>query len=388
MVAAALLIFLVILALPGGEAVPEAADVSLGGGGQSRPGTAGPPIKHVFIIVLENENFEASFGPSSPAPYLSQELPSQGAFLPNYYAVGHASLPNYLAMISGQAPNTETQADCTTFTEFSPGTPTDDGQYVGQGCVYPPGVATIANQLEEAGRTWKAYMEDMNASYGLEQPCRHPATGAQDDSQTAEPDSMYATRHNPFVYFHSIIDSPTCQENDVDFSYLAGDLQSKQTTASYSFIVPNLCNDGHDEPCSDGQPGGLVQADGWLRDHVPEILNSPAYKDHGLLIVTFDEAEPQAPDGDASACCNEQPGPNAPNPGGPVQGPGGGRIGAVLLSPCIEPGIVDETPYNHYSMLRSFEDLFGLDHLGYAGQDGLVTFSEGSAFRSGPCVEE
>jgi phosphatidylinositol-3-phosphatase len=347
---------------------------------------AQPPIKHVFIIVLENENFDASFGPQSPAPYLSQELPAQGAFLPNYYAIGHLSLDNYIAMVSGQAPNIETQSDCQFFTNFSPGTPTAGGQYIGQGCVYPPGVATIANQLEGAGYTWKGYMEDMNAPTGAEQPCRHPSIGAQDNTQSAEPNDMYAARHNPFVYFHSIIDFPTCAQNDVDYSHLAGDLQSKQATPSYSFIVPNLCNDGHDEPCVNGEPGGLAQADGWLRDHVPQILSSPGYKDHGLLIVTFDEAEGEPPDGDASACCDEQPGPNTPNPGGPIPGPGGGRVGAVMLSPCIQPGTVDETPYNHYSMLRSIESLFGLDFLGFAGQEGLVTFSEGNVFADGPCV--
>jgi phosphatidylinositol-3-phosphatase len=379
MIAVALLVVLVVSALLGGASVPEPAGQR--GGSQSRPGAASPPIKHVFIIVLENKNFEASFGSTSVAPYLSQDLPAQGAFLPNYYAIAHPSNPNYLAMISGQAPNIETQSNCQTFSNFVPGTPTDGGQYIGQGCVYPPGVGTIANQLEGAGYSWRAYMEDMNAPTGAEQPCRHPSIGAQDDTQTAEPTDMYATRHNPFVYFHSIIDTPSCVENDVDFSHLLGDLQSKRTTPNYSFIVPNLCNDGHDEPCSDGQLGGLVQADGWLRDHVPEILNSRAYQDHGLLIVTFDES-----DGDASACCNEQPGPNAHNPGGSVEGPGGGRIGAVLLSPCIQPGIIDETPYNHYSMLRSIEDLFGLDHLGFAARDGLVTFSEGIAFRSGPCA--
>ena len=354
--------------------------------GASAPAGAATPIKHVFIIVLENENFEASFGPESPATYLSQELPAQGAFLPNFYAIAHLSQPNYLAMISGQAPNIQTQADCQFYNNFTPGTPTSDGQYIGQGCVYPPGVATIANQLEGAGYTWKGYMEDMNAPTGAEQPCRHPVINTQDNTQSAEVNDMYAARHNPFVYFHSIIDFPTCQENDVDFSHLAPDLQSKQTTPNYSFIVPNLCNDGHDEPCVNGDPGGLVQADGWLRQHVPQILASPAYKDHGLVIVTFDEAEAQGSSGDASACCNEQPGPNTPNPGGLVEGPGGGRIGAVLLSPCITPGTVDETPYNHYSLLRSIESLFGLDFLGFAGQEGLVTFSEGNVFASGPCV--
>jgi hypothetical protein len=230
-------------------------------------------------------------------------------------------------------------------------------------------------------------MEDMNAPSGQEQPCRHPPINTQDNTQFAEVNDMYAARHNPFVYFHAIIDFPTCQENVVDFSHLAGDLQSKQTTANYSMIVPNLCNDGHDEPCVNGEPGGLEQINGWLQDAVPQILASPGYKDHGLLMITFDEAENEATvTGDASACCNEQPGPNTSAPGGVSGGPGGGRIGAVMLSPCIHPGTVDETPYNHYSMLRSFEDLFGLDHLGFAGQDGLVTFSEGNVFASGPCV--
>jgi hypothetical protein len=57
-----------------------------------------------------------------------------------------------------------------------------------------------------------------------------------------------------------------------------------------------------------------------------------------------------------------------------VVGPGGGRIGAVLVSPLIKPGTVSKTPYNHYSLLRSIEDIFGLDYLGYAGQAGLKPF--------------
>jgi len=84
--------------------------------------------------------------------------------------------------------------------------------------------------------------------------------------------------------------------------------------------------------------------------------------------VTFDEATGS----DATACCNEQPGPNTKAPG--WTGPGGGRIGAVLLSPFITPGTVSDTPYNHYSMLKSVEELFGLPSLGFASQDGLVSF--------------
>jgi hypothetical protein len=108
---------------------------------------------------------------------------------------------------------------------------------------------------------------------------------------------------------------------------------------------------------------------------VPRITSSPAYKKDGMLVVSFDEAE-AASDGDASACCGQPIGPNTPNNGGPVPGSGGGRIGAVVLSPFIRGGTVSAVPYNHYSMLRTSEDIFGLEYLAYAGQDGLVAFGD------------
>ena len=334
--------------------------------------TPPPHVTHVFTIILENENSSTTFGANSPAPYLSQTLRSKGVFVPNYYGIGHLSNDNYLAMVSGQAPNPDTQSDCQVYNDFLPGVPTSDGQYIGQGCVYPNGVETVANQLEDSGYTWKGYMEDMGT------PCRHPALNSQDPTQQAKIGDQYAARHNPFIYFHSIVDFPTCAQHDVDYSQLSTDLQLESTTPDYAFIVPNLCDDGHDSPCVDGRPGGLAQADTWLRANVPPILASPAFQDNGMLIITFDEAE-SGPGGnaDASACCNEQPGPNTANPGGPTVGPGGGKVGAVVLSPCTKPGSTTQTAFNHYSMLRSVEDNFGLPHLGYAGQAGLKPFGTG-----------
>jgi hypothetical protein len=217
-------------------------------------------------------------------------------------------------------------------------------------------------------------MQDMANSVGSGAPaaCRHPTIGGADDTQVAEADDQYATRHNPFVYFHSIVDLPTCQANDVDLSRLAPDLAYEATSPNYALITPDLCNDGHDQPCIDGQPGGMQQAGTFLQSLVPQITASAAYKDRGLLIILFDEAKST----DSSACCNEQPGPNTTNPGGSTPGPGGGRVGAVMLSPCIRPGTVTTDAYNHYSLLRSIEDNFGLAHLGYAGQSGLQPFGE------------
>jgi hypothetical protein len=107
-----------------------------------------------------------------------------------------------------------------------------------------------------------------------------------------------------------------------------------------------------------------VSADLFLRTWVPRILGSPAWAENGLLIITFDEAE----SGDASACCNEMPGLNTTNPGG------GGRTGALLISRFIQPGTINDTPYNHYALLRSIEDIFALPHLGFAAQPGLKPF--------------
>ncbi len=251
----------------------------------------------------------------------------------------------------------------------------------------------IATQLEGNGYTWRAYMQDM-ASSAPAQPatCRHPAPNSQDKTQSATATDQYAARHNPFVYFESLIDFPTCDANDVDLEQLASDLQSEASTADYSFISPDLCNDGHDGngtagSCADGGPGGMVQASSFLQEWVPRITSSPAFQDNGLLLVTFDEAEGGSGlTGDASACCDEQPGPNTVNPGALTPGPGGGKVGAVALSPCINPGTTVSAAYNHYSLLRWVEDNFGLPRLGFARQATGVSGFDTSLLNDPACV--
>jgi hypothetical protein len=342
-----------------------------------------PNIRHVFIIVLENEGYQITFGRKSPASFL-KSLARQGALLQNYYGIGHNSLDNYIAMVSGQAPNPVTQSDCQSFVDFVSTGTARDGQAIGTGCVYPSNIFTVANQLENKGLTWKGYMEDMGNHPSRESAtCGHPKIGDKDNTQAAKIGDQYATRHNPFVYFHSIIDSASCATNVVNLSALATDLTKIETTPNYVFITPNLCHDGHDEKCVDGEPGGLIAADKFLMGIVPQILASPAYKQDGLLIVTFDEADTGPKHHNAAACCHEPRGPNI-KPGakvfddidrGPgIFGPGGGRTGAVLVSRFIKPGTVSKIAYNHYSLLRSVEDFFMLGYLGYAGQKGLKSF--------------
>ena len=241
-----------------------------------------PTVGHVFVVMLENGD-PAAFAPRSPAPYLAQTLTSQGAYLPNFYGVTHDSLGNYLGLVSGQGPTPEIQADCPAFADYVPSGSGADGQFLGRGCVFPASVPTIADQLHARGMTWKRYMEDLGKFPSREPAtCGHPPLNAVDPADTAMIGDQYATRHNPFVYFHSIIDAiSVCDQNDVPLTRMPLDLASIATTPNFSVISPNLCNDGHDNPCIDGSPGGLVAVDAWLRQWVPVITDSPAYKKDG-----------------------------------------------------------------------------------------------------------
>ena len=407
-------------------------------------------INNVLVIELENEGATETFGPGSVATYLNGTLVPKGELLPNYYATGHVSLDNYIAEISGQAPTPLTDSDCnlTGYSNVTPGT--DDpntakypGQVDGNGCIYPAptatttGAPTIANQLDAASppnptthvASWREYAEDMGndptRDGGVADPlggtdCAHPTVGGTDGAAVAEASDQYATRHNPFMYFHSIIDNTAeCDANvvplgkptvgtpstfnavslpDTFTGHLANDLSSEATTPKFGLITPNLCDDGHDATCAGtnvegGKTGGLTGADLWLKHWMPLIMASPSYQSGQMLVVlTSDEGDVT----DTTACCNEQPGPNWAFPGhSPLLGaapttpgadPGGGRIGTLLLNAnYIVPGTVDTTgSYNHYSALRSYEDLLGLTtggadgegHLGFAAATGLTPFGQ------------
>jgi hypothetical protein len=360
-----------------------------------------PLVRHVFVIMLENNDYAATFGNPSADPYLATTLPSQGAFLQKYYGIGHYSNDNYAGFISGQPPNSANQLDCIVsgYSNFPPGDGEVGGIQQGAGCVFPAPVTTLASQLDGDGLTWKGYEEDMGndptRDGGI--TCGHPTIGSSDPTTSAEAADGYTTRHNPFMYFHSIIDDTSeCDQNVVPLggtsgtmpagtpagvTGLATDLQSTSTTPNFSFITPNLCDDGHDYPCTNttgaGVGGGSSVGDisQWLETWIPIIEASPAYQQDGLIEITSDEAED--PTLDSTACCGETPGPAAASGGNGETGPGGGQVGAVLISPFITPGtVVTKTDYNHYSSLASIEDLFGLPHLGEA-QTVTTTFDRG-----------
>jgi phosphatidylinositol-3-phosphatase len=290
---------------------------------------------------------------------------------------------------------------------------------------------------------WREYAEDMgndpSRDFGTPDrlggtDCAHPAIGSPDLTNSAQGSPIvdqYADRHAPFVYFHSVIDDPRrCNRHvvplgtvlvgtngspDVFSGHLYEDLRRIETTPKFMLVTPNLCNDGHDATCAGvnvegGKTGGLTGANLWLAHWIPLIMASPAYQSGKLLVViTVDESGSDTGTG-ANACpnavqstCQSPTGPNLRNPGwSPLLGlfypgyptsdppaytlPGGGQIGTVLLNKrLIVPGTVNTTGYyNHYSALRSYEDLLGLTegaddghgHLGYAGTAGMLPFGK------------
>lgn len=305
-------------------------------------------IKHVWMIVLENKSYDATVTGLNDNAYLWQTLPARGALLQNYYATGHSSQDNYIALASGQAPQTDTQDDCDAYDAFSGSLETSGslatnpnyGQFVSaagpnaqpnaNGCVYPASVPTVFNQLDANHIGWKLYAQDLGnpdaggSSHdagtqfcGADDPTVGPtgASGSQFPIHgSANPTDQYVAYHNPLPFFESVLQSGDCNARHVanlfdpsDFLY--HDLQHDSSTPSFSEIVPNDCSDGHDAVCqgnnlsggwggptTPNQPvnftGGLYSVDLFLEHVIPEIEASPAFRDGGLIDVTFDEAYP------------------------------------------------------------------------------------------------
>jgi phosphatidylinositol-3-phosphatase len=377
---------------PGGQnggqgAAPGASSSPPRGGSGSKLRS----LRHVFVIMLSDQGYAAAFGPSSPAPYLSKTLERRGELLARYYAVAHRNLADGIALLSGQGPTLQTAADCPDYTLITPATVGAHEQVIGSGCVYPSSTKTLMGQLTAKHLPWRAYVEGMGegpdggdpttgaAETGSDSAaagaCAHPALGTADPVAADSPPTPrpYATWANPFVYFSALTDAPACEAEDVGLNELSADLSNARRTPSFAYIVPDRCHDASPTPCAPGAPAGLADAEPFLRLVVPEIMGSAAYKENGLLVITFDQAPANGEFADSGSCCAQPAFPNLPAAASAPRLEGGGRVGALLLSPLVKHAVSHE-PYNHFSLLRTIEDIFGLPHLGYAALPQISSF--------------
>ncbi len=366
---------------------PSGAGGGEGGSGKGSPGASRsglPAVKHVFVIMLSDEPYASVFGPASTAPYLAQTLEHKGELLVHYDAVAHEQLADELALLSGQGPTAETAADCPNYAAIAPTGIGPDQQVLGSGCVYPSFTQTLPGQLAAKHLTWRAYVQ------GTDEPdvpgaCAHPALGQGDPTSGLTPSTAgpYATYIDPFVYFQSITGSPACAADVVGLGRLQGDLANQARTPSFSYIAPDRCQDASPTPCSAGESAGLAPANRFLAKVVPEIMGSKAYSESGLLVITVDEAPSSGELADSSSCCGQPSFPNVTSTAPSGLSPrGGGAVGALLLSPFVKGATTNQEPFNHFSLLRTIEDFFGLAHLGYAALPAVKSF-EPSMFTGG-----
>ncbi|HEY0117195.1 MAG TPA: alkaline phosphatase family protein [Cellulomonas sp.] len=366
------------LATVGAIAVPAVANPGWGGPhpGQTTITSTGlqpGQIKHVWLIILENKSYDATFTGLNQNSYLWKTLPSQGALLKDYYGTGHYSQDNYTSMVSGQGPSTDVQSDCdvaykdlgtatSVITQHidNAGHVLPQSQWFGQndnygqvispagpnaadganGCVFASDVPTMFDQFDAAGVSWKGYAQDLGGQAGREDPAKAgaPLDGTLGESMKptaaqqaagitsltgAQANDQYVAKHFPFPWFHSITDDPADTDanhianlDDATSGLLADLKKPAAQVPAFNWITPNNCSDAHDATCvgnnlsglfdANGNPnyslplttapvnhtGGLYAADLFLSYYIPLIEKSAAFKDGGLIDITFDEANP------------------------------------------------------------------------------------------------
>jgi len=275
----------------------------------SRPDV--PDFAHIVVFFFENEEFDSVIGNPS-MPYTNQ-LAGENTLLTQFYAETHPSLPNYIAAFGGELFGIS--SDCT-------------------GCFI--NAASLPDQIEASGRTWRAYLEDLPG------PCFVGDHGA------------YAQKHNPFIYFDPIrLEPARCKASIVPLTQLDTDLAAGKLP-NFIYIMPNLCNSAHD--ASINPYCSLATADGWLKAQVHKLqayLQPRAEAEPYLIVVTWDEGQTD------KSCCG-------------LPSHAGGRIATLLVSPLAKHGFQDATPYTHYSLLRTIESAWGLALLGHAADAGNV----------------
>jgi phosphatidylinositol-3-phosphatase len=358
-----------------------------------------PPIKHIWVIALSGTSFDAALADSTADPYLAKQLVPKGTLLSNYTLSSSSALGNGIALLAGQSVNLDTEQNCPTYSALEPPTVNaTTGLAEGVGCVYPAAVKTLADELTGGSLTWKAYVQDMEASApagssdaaptagaqsgtstGISttpsssapsdtgsapgtagagaqpQPatgvtCRRPELGATDPNHAPLPGDPYLTYRNPFVYFDSLLSEGACATGDVDLSQLQTSLATPANTPSLSWIVPSACKDGSSAPCAPGSPAGLAPADSFLKEVVPQILATSAYGKEGLIVIVPD-SPPASPTSAASK-----------------------PVGALLLSPFVHSGARVTESFNDFSLSKSISLLFGVLPLGHANDQATVSF--------------
>jgi phosphatidylinositol-3-phosphatase len=299
------------------------------------PGPAPPAVQHVIIVMMENLSYNQVVG-SPNAPYQTS-LPTQCGVAPDYFAATHSSAANYLAMSAGQYPSAS---------------PSGCGS-VGN-CATP--VNNVYNQLTSAGLTWGGYMESMP------KPCDPKSSGANTSSH-----DLYDVGHNPPL-FYTDIPTAACQANDVGVSDLRAqsgafwNALQNQSLPSLSWVTPSAA-DNNEGPGSKAQNEQV--ADAWLKSFIGTVQQSNSYQSgNTLMLVTYDEGT-GADAIDGEDCTNQSL--DLPVTRGVSAHQDSCHVPLFVIYPYTPAGNTDPDFFDHYSITKTVEDIFGLPYLAHAG---------------------
>ena len=304
-----------------------------------------PRYKHIFTIVAENKGYQQIID-SPNAPRLTQLAKTYG-LASNFYGEVHPSEANYIAMLGGS--------------NF--GIHDDDAFYCHAGSSAPfcphaqkpdyPNHTIVAksllDQLKQKGLTWKGYFENL------------PSPGSKAVVFPSGIRALYAVKHNGFMNFKSVQDDPNLAQKVVGLDRLSMDLKSGKVP-NYSHIILNLCHEMHGLLECHNEDRLIQTGDAQIGKVVDQIMKSSIWSlpDNSAIVITWDEDNDPAKKTGTQGCCGFDP--------QGLSNFGGGHIATIVITNHGARGIVDSTPYNHYSLLRTTEDALGIsEYLNEAG---------------------
>jgi phosphatidylinositol-3-phosphatase len=286
-------------------------------------------FQHVWVVMMENTGYGALIG-NPNAPWINATAATDG-LAKNAYGVTHPSQPNYVAITSGSTNGVVNDNDITV------------------------DVPNIVDQLAAHGKTWHDYQQSLSlCTTKLAHACGN---------------QLYERKHNPFVSYLDVQSNPARMANVVDLSQLDTDLASGNV-ADYNFIAPDQCHDMHGraataaDPCDFSQVQSLIATgDTFLKDLVGKITSSPSWNGNSVIFITWDESDFTGSGpfgfGDTSGCCDANP--------------GGGHVVTLTISHSANAPRQSSVAYNHYSILTTIQQGWGLGCLANTCDTANVT---------------
>ena len=259
------------------------------------------PVKHVFLIVLSDRGFAQSFGAGAASGYLGGGLRRQGELVQNYYAVAGAPLANEIALVSGQGPTAQTATDCPTFSRIAPG----EKGAARSGARHRLRVSLghqDARQSADRPPGTPGRPTSQGSARGARTACRVPKLGSK-QAQAGGPLELRRLAQPvpllPLAHRRRRL-SP---ERGRHRAARQG-REEREHRALVRLHHPSGLRHRRRGAVQAGARTGLAAANRFLKSVVPEIKRSAAYKDDGLIAITFDQAPQTGPNADPSACCS------------------------------------------------------------------------------------